>query len=171
MAIYPVPPVLNCNGTVSALDFCYSERNMSRFNTEAEAFKLLILNMNGTSFTVTNIIEVHSTARAGTCSIHRFTSITIQYCCDRFSLDPEDWFDVPSPNFAIGITTYPDTTRNLLAYISSRFTNLVAQSFEHVIEGEIPPVGSTITQEMSSNKALRMFSFVLGKCIGVDLLS
>lgn len=161
LVIYPVPPVLNCNGTISALDFCYRERNVSSFNTEAHVFTLLILNKDSSSFTVTNRIAVRSTASNNSCAIHQFSQVEVQYCCDRFSLDTQDWFDLPGPNFAFGIIT--ETTRALVVYETRSFTNLIAQAFQHDIEGDILAVGNTITLTEQDMSALRMFNFVLGK--------
>lgn len=166
LSFYPVPPTLNCTGTVLAVDFCYSEYNRDHFDTEEHVFTLLTLNKNGFSFTVSDVIPVHSKPSSGICTNYRFSSSNVRrYCCDRFMLDSQDWFSLPAPNFAFGITTFPRTSRNLLAYHVGDFSSLRVREFRYNID-EDPIAGATINlteQQRFSDRALMMFNFVLGK--------
>ena len=157
--------MLDCAETVSAFEFCYSDT--VKFSTEEHVFMLFTLNKNGSSFTVVNAIPVRSTPSPGKCANRTLTNpaITIQYCCDRFSLDRQDWFRLPADNFAFAITSYPRSTRKLLGYYSNSYPELIAPYFQVDIgDSGIPAVGSNFTlTEQLSTRALRMVNFVLGE--------
>jgi hypothetical protein len=174
LTIYPLPDNLDCGGTVLAVDFCHSENDVNLFDIEAQVFTLLILSRNGSSFTVNNTFAINSISSPDTCGTYEYMypypDITIQYCCDRFWLDSQDWFTLPASNFAFGVTTYPSTSRNLLAYSRREFPSLVADQYTFNIneEEEIPTTGSNFmlsNEDTLSKRSLRMMNFVFGKSI------
>ena len=163
--VYSVPQMLDCTKTVSAVEFCYSDAK--NFNTEEYVFTLLTFNRSGSSFTVVNTIAVRSTPSPGKCANHTITpAITIQACCDRFSLDSQDRFRLPTDeNFAFGIIS-ENSGRKLRGYYSEPYPELIAPYFKLDIDSGIPVIGSTITlTEEFSIRALKMFNFVLGELL------
>lgn len=160
--VYSIPPTLNCTGAVSAVEFCYA--SISHFHTEEHVYKLLILNKNDSSFTVTNTIDIYCTPSPGICANRTLDpERTIQYCCDKFSLNSQDQFRLPADNFAFGLTS-PYSTRRRLSYSDNRYPDLIARDFELDITGSaIPAEGSTFTlTEQRSDRTLELFNFVLG---------
>lgn len=159
--IFPVNPSLECNGTASALEFCYKEDDESHFFEERNLFTLLLLQQDSSSFTVTNVIEVRTTPRQEICLNYEFNARTVWYCCDSFQLDAADMFDLPSPNFAYAFT-YSPSTRSILEYCPT------APHYKYSYTG-VPTVGRVLTTNSDQWKnssevgGFLMFNFVIGK--------
>ena len=66
--VYPVSQI-NCTGTVTDVEFCYTTTSSNvNNNLELLVFSLLTLNQNMDSFTVTKSIAVSSTPNLNECS-------------------------------------------------------------------------------------------------------
>ena len=103
--IFPLPSTLNCNGTVSAMQYCYID--WLNLGTEQLIFTLLILEQNGLTFTINDVAMVTSMQRRRICTRrfdieNFFQSGTYEYCCDTLLLDMHQ-FALPVQNFAFGI--------------------------------------------------------------------
>ena len=126
--IYPVPSTqVNCNGTVMALDYCYSGGRIGR---REDAFTFITLEQSGNSpnWRVTRRVSVQTTPLETICSN---TSNGSQYCCDTIPLDVTDHFTFPSPaeiNFAFGITI-PDSDSDTNAPQLLAVTNITVQQY------------------------------------------
>lgn len=157
--IYTVPSTPNCGGTVLALDFCYSESIRDDYDAEKHILTLLTLNRIGSSFNVTDVIDVQSRPRQDNCSDHTFPDgFMAQYCCGRYRLDRE--FGLPS---GFAVTMYsppPGTSRQMLTYRDMRVND-----FGSEIGGTgIPNVGSIINA-VASERQLAMFNLVIGEFV------
>ena len=126
--IYPVPSTqVNCNGTVIALDYCYSGGLIGR---REDAFTFITLEQSGNSpnWRVTRRVSVQTMPLETICSN---TSNGSQYCCDTIPLDVTDHFTFPSPaetNFTFGITI-PDSDSDTNAPQLLAVTNITAQQY------------------------------------------
>lgn len=159
--IFPLPPDLNCSGTVSSLRFCYSTSS-SFLDQEQLAFTLLIMKRNGLDLNITHSIAVHSTPREEIC-----TRELLQYCCDTISLNMMDGFSLPSENFSFGISSLESTVR-LLEYSDFHFPSLEVDHYRiSNLDFPTPSVGSVYTLDdsdsLESDRALRLFQFIIGK--------
>ena len=99
--LYPVSSEeLGCQGMVSAVRFCYGDLSATiNLGTRRRIFTLLILEeMDGSQFRVTETVDVHSTPTNQICTQERYLIINAHYCCDTFPLDH------PTANFAFSIT-------------------------------------------------------------------
>lgn len=115
--LYPLPDVLNCQGTVTALEFCYVIRNFV-FGTSTNILTFYTLEQAGSAFTITNIIDVSSVPTAQICT--EVSSISRTYCCDTMQLSSNDQFTLPAADFAFGFDVKTDiNTVDLLAYRSA----------------------------------------------------
>ena len=159
--IFPLPPDMNCSGTVSSLRFCYTASS-SFLDQEQLAFTLLIMKRNGLDLNITKSIAVRSTPREGIC-----TRELIQYCCDTVSLDLMDRFSLPSENFTFGISSLDSTVR-LLEYSDFHFPSLQVEHYRIPnLDFPTPSVGSVYTLEdsdsLETDRGLRLFQFIIGK--------
>ncbi len=102
-SLFPVPSTLNCSGTVSALEFCYSPQDIT-FGTNYTVFTLLVLEQGGLTFAINRSIPVYIIPTAQKCIDQPSENITFHFCCDSMHLDMADQFSLPAPNFAFGIT-------------------------------------------------------------------
>ena len=90
--MFPLPPELNCSGTVSQISYCYEPITL---NLPQIVLQLLILEQSGDNFTLLNSIDVQSTPTDSVC-------FDVDFCCDITTLAEKDRFQLPSPNFAFG---------------------------------------------------------------------
>ena len=153
--IYPVPSTLNCSGTVSAVQYCYSVSS-GALGTEREVFTLLTLQQNGLNFVVSSVITVRSTPTGQICT-RGF--LGIQYCCDIMALNPMDQFDLPAVNFAFGII--PEDS--LLTFNTASFPQFVAEHYRQ--QETTVAVGDTITFSGNTltDRAFRLVQFFISK--------
>ena len=102
--IYPIPSAqVNCNGSVSSVEFSYTVHSIDTNSTEYKVFTLSTLYQNGSIYTVTNSIPIQSRPSSDIC-----TGIgSPQYCCDIARLNDTDKFKIPTSNFAFGISIPP----------------------------------------------------------------
>ena len=153
--IFPVPPVLNCSGIVSAMKFCYAVD--SDVETEQSIFSLLILEQRNLSFLRMNSILVTSTPSERICTTINVFSLGRQYCCDTKQLGITERFLLPSPNFAFGILQPSD----LLAY-----GNTSSFLVEHFRIPATRLLGNAITfseEERQFDRGLRLIQFFISK--------
>ena len=154
--IYPVPPTLNCSGTVSAVQFCYVLSGV--LGTEREIFTLLTLGQSGLNFVVSSVIPVSSTPTEQICTSALFLG---QFCCDVMLLNSMDQFDLPAANFAFGIIS----EGSLLAFNTAFFPQFIAEHYR--LEDATLAVGDNITvnisQSILTDRALRLVQFSISK--------
>ena len=155
--IYPVPSTqVNCNGTVMALDYCYSGGQIGR---RENAFTFITLEQSGNSpnWRVIRRVSVQTTPLETIC-----TSSDSQYCCDTMPLDVTDHFAFPSPaeiNFAFGITipdSDSDNTPQLLAV-----TNKIVQ--QYILSDSPDETVRLNTQNLQSDQGVRLLRFRISK--------
>ena len=156
--VYPIPSTLNCNGTVTALRYCYNA-NIFQLGTEQLVFTLLTLEESGPSFTISDVISVRSTPTLQICTGILF----IITCCDLWTLDVVKQFPLPTMDFAFGVAASDSVT--LLSF--SSFSQYRVEQYIQGTEtlGSLA-VGSTITvnsDSMTTSSTLRLFQFVISK--------
>ena len=167
--IYPIPPTLNCNGIVTAIEFCYAVQD-SQLNTDVIIFTFLTLQQNGLNFTVTDMLNVPSTPTSEMCTRVPIGPVTLNYCCDTLSLDLTSLaqFPLPMEQFAFGIV--PTFQNQLLRYdpYSSPGSSLKAEqfTFTEAMGANMPAPGRTYTfNESDMNEALRLIKMHISKFI------
>ena len=160
--VYPIPSTLNCNGTVTALRYCYNANNF-QLGTEQLVFTLLTLEESGPSFTISDVISVRSTPTSQICT-GTFLVFTGQYCCDLWTLDVVKQFPLPTMDFAFGVAASDSVT--LLSFSSFSSQYRVEQYIQGTETLVSLAVGSTITvnsDSMTTSSTLRLFQFVISK--------
>ena len=166
--IFPVPSTLNCSGTVSAIEFCYSINFLiDRLGKETRALTLMILEQNGLNFRITDLIDVRSNSTAQKCTNLMFRS----YCCDTIILREERRFHLPVSNFAFG--TIPERS-SIFSAQSSHLRYRVESFPEFRVERYslprldlgTPAMGDTFTLtdvDRRTDLALALLQFVMSK--------
>ncbi len=172
--IYPVPSTLNCSGTVSAVEHCYTGlRGNFAYGINYPVFTLLTLEQNGLTFRITDRIIVRSTPISQRCtnSYAQFPNI-VQYCCDSFPLHVIDQFRLPSSSFAFAIVPVSSTIRQL------RYRYRIHPQY-HVVMYSLPAsvfrtlaVGNTftLTTGVGTIAGMRLLRFVLSKYSTLSLI-
>ncbi len=166
----PIPSTLNCSGTVTAVEFCYFRvvrDSVIEYGTEYPLLTLLTLEQNNTfTFTVTNRINISSTPTPEICTDVIFDIAPLdvyRYCCDSMELNVTDHFNLPAPNFAIGMSS----TFQLLqpAYrLDSRPEFRVEQYSNDGSASSEPLTEDTFTlSRLRTQQTLRLFQFVISK--------
>ncbi len=93
--------ILNCNGTVTAVEFCYTTTSTINSRGQRKVFTLLILNQsNGQYYNVTKSIPVFSYK----CNASR--------CCELMTLQDQDQFNLTKSDFYIGLSSESDHNLN-----------------------------------------------------------
>ena len=171
LSIYPVPPASlqgdQCSGTVTTVEFCYAENNLTLFFSENYAFTLLILRQssNALNFTVLDVIPIRNVPSPSECSNLTLSHITVEYCCSNHSLHPSNWFHLPaSSDFAFAITNQGWASRTILEYNSP----LVQHMRHNIQNGGIPAVGSRLTfrqEDVKADRGLKVFKFLIGESL------
>lgn len=154
--VFPLPPNLNCSGTVSAIHYCYDPDEGDGFYV----FTLLILKQNGLTFTITNTIDVFDTTEtSASCATLRRASTLLPrpICCDTMILDRNDLFTLPADNFAFGIVSF-----SLYAIRAGQIPQFLVEHFRFYPE-TVPDNTFTLTEESRFDRALRLFEFIIGK--------
>ena len=108
--IFTIPSVPSqCNGTVTALEFCYrAHRGYLNTSELHDVFEFLSVTRDGHLFNIIYRFTVQSALQSSYCS-HWLNGDSD--CCDTFVLPQEQWFKIPS-TFGVNI---PNSDRNLLA--------------------------------------------------------
>jgi hypothetical protein len=163
--IFPLPPTLNCSGTVTEVRFCYRSNQLG---SEVLVFTLLTLEQIGQNFSIRNVINVRSTPTVDICTGSRILVLLVQYCCDTLQLDTTNQFNLPTPNFAFGIIARSGTRGfggGLLTFDAS-FSQYAVQ-VEHYRPSSVDvAVGNTISVgNLTTGRRLRLFKFLLSKFI------
>lgn len=160
--VYPLPSTLNCNGTVSAVRFCWRKSAHITTSTEEPVFRLLMLNQTGQFFNIAHIIPVHSrpTDQMCTCRSNKY----VDYRCCNCSINITDQFHLPAPNFAFGII--PSSSVTLFAF-TSRYK---IQHYWQNTTTELwsPSEGNTISvasMRMLTDRAPILIQFLISKYI------
>ena len=168
--IYPLPSSLSCGdgGTVTSFQFCYQGSN---FGTEQSIFRLLVLQQSGSTFTITNTVLVRSTPTDQICTsreVPRFLlpPVTVNYCCDTFTLDMAVQFSLPASNFAFG--TIASGTNLFLAYSAGNNdnSNLLVDHYRFNQEDFDATEGSTFTVDndnLMNDRSVRLLQFFISK--------
>ena len=155
--IYPVPSTqVNCNGTVMALDYCYSGGQIGR---RENAFTFITLERSGNSpnWRVTRRVSVQTMPLETIC-----TSSDSQYCCDTMPLNVTDHFAFPSPaeiNFAFGITI-PDSNSDTNAPQLLAVTNITVQQY---ILSDSPEEMIRLDRQDMQSQGVRLLRFRISK--------
>ena len=167
--IFEIPPALNCNGTVSALQYCYLGN--INFGREQLVFTLLLLKQDRLNFTVTDTIAAISTPSSQICTRRNIFLFTLQYCCDTLLLGEEQKFSLPTSNFAFG-TRFAEF---LLTYIPSLNPRFLVENFR--LAGEDLPLftaGDRFTvneEDRRRDGALQLLQFLISKALHSLVLS
>jgi hypothetical protein len=161
VTIFPLPPTLNCSGTVSAVSYCYFREAESNFNEEL-IFTLLTLEQKGqNNFVVTNEINIHSTTTADIC-----TTFLGRTCCDTSQLNAANQFNLPTSNFAFGIISRSEWSVSL-GNLQTFGTSLSQYAVEHYSLSSVNvnvAMGSTITVgDLRTDTRLRRLKFFISK--------
>ena len=161
--IFPLPPSLNCSGTVSAVQYCYEGDNLG---TEQSIFTLLILQQSGTTFNITNTVLVRSTPSNPICT-SQFRRLT--YCCDVLTLDVADQFSLPTTGFAFG--TIASRENLFLAFNPSSVvnSNLLVNHYRLNENNFDTTEGSmfTVTSDLMDDRTSRLLQFFISKSIPI----
>ena len=163
--IYPVPPTLNCSGTVSAVKYCYGSSETIGINSLV--FTLLILEKNGLRFRVTDVIQVQHRSNTNCIAKSRYTLEGLidgsdpQYCCSSMNLEQ---FHIPQPNFAFAVVP----AHSIIAYNPTSFPDYKVEkySFPKSVLHTLIAVGDTFTLTNTSrrtNESLLVIQFVISK--------
>ena len=163
--IYPIPSTLNCNGIVTAIQYCYGVLD-EKLDTDVFIFTFLTLEQNGLNFTVTDMLDVPSTPTSEMCTrMPGLASINFNYCCDTLSTSQ---FPLPVEQFAFGIVPQ----FQLLRYNPNFFPGdlLQAEQFTFMVEnaGNMPTSGRTYSfseTDRQTDEALRLVKFLISKSI------
>ena len=125
--IFTIPSVPSqCNGTVTALEFCYRAHSGYLNTSELHnVFEFLSVTRDGHLFNIIYSFTVQSAPQSSYCS-PRLNGDSD--CCDTFVLPREQWFKIPS-TFGVYI---PSSDRNLLA-IPFFAVNLNIEKFQTVV--------------------------------------
>ena len=151
MYIYPLPASLNCNGTVSAVEYCYAYFNTStRREEELLVFTLLTLEWNERNIRITDSIGIRSTPDQIKC--------TDFFCCDATRLNLMDQFHLPARNFAFAIAPSSNESAFLLGFNGTFYPQYLVRHYTRsLFEGSQFNV-------TPSDEALRVFQFIISKC-------
>ena len=97
--VYPINSnQLNCTGLVTALEFCYTTATGLNDNSARDVFNFLLLNrQTGNVSEVVKSILVRANPSQATCM-----SSNSRRCCEVMEFNPQDQFNITSPNLAIG---------------------------------------------------------------------
>jgi hypothetical protein len=155
ISIYPLPSMLNCNGTVIGVKFSYWIP-FQWLGRRQLIFTLLTLKQNGSNLNITDIIPVYSTPRHEMCpKILIFWGVI---CFDYVPLSLAHQFYLPAESFAFGI-------RNIqLLQFYPRLSARVEYHRLRVWEVGGFNVGSTISVDnTTSNGSLKLFAFRISK--------
>lgn len=154
--IFPVPPMLNCSGTVSEIEYCY---NAIGFPTGLVVFTLSILEKkNEETFLVTNTVSIQSSNNCPTTG--GFSQF--QFCCGTLTLHSSDQFHLPTENFAFGIVTL-SSSRTLAAFPSTVSPQYLVEHYT-VSVTEVPVMGDTLrVGSTETNKTLRLLQFSMSE--------
>ena len=107
--VYSIPSIeLGCIGTVTVVEFCYRIHNDSIDNAPMNGylvFNLSTLSQNRNSFKVKDSIPVNSRPNRVKCMGSGNSNMDNYYCCDMMRLNVADQFQLPTENFAFGVST------------------------------------------------------------------
>ena len=169
--VYRIPSTLNCNGTVSSLDYCYGgliqSNSMINYGTEYHLFTLLIFEQNGLTFRITDLLDVFSTPTRQICTDRLLSQFEqhFRFCCS--TLQHEAIFSLPAANFAFGIL--PRSLVSQIRYIVRQLPQFRVErySFSTSLLGT-PAVGDTFTLTgddavVRTDRALRLLQFGISK--------
>ena len=167
--VYLIPPTLNCNGTVSAVEFCYfggTEFGVI-LGTNTSVLDLFTLEQNGTTFRITNEINIYSTPTREICTDRFFDdfSLTIRYCCDKFTLNFADQFHLPALNFALGAMLSSGAI-SALSYDVNSFPQFRVESFQYLFPFDAIATGDTLSladATRRTDRALRYIQLAISK--------
>ena len=159
--IYPVNSAeINCSGTVTALDFCY-RAFASDLGSNSLVFTLSLLQGNGgIDYTVTNTVEVRGTSSSSDCSRDIIGS---RFCCEIFTLSPQDQFNLPSPNFAFGITIPSSGNINMFGLSPGTYSNLTAGQYQLSVAPVVGGVYSFPSNSLVVSETLKWLKFLISK--------
>ena len=97
--VYPINSnELNCTGLVTDLEFCYTTTIAPSDSSARKAFNFLLLNrQTGNRFEVVKSILVRANPSQANCM-----SSNPHRCCEVMKFNPQDQFNITSPNLVIG---------------------------------------------------------------------
>ena len=156
---WPAEEQARCPGTVVALEYCYGRRRSS-LPPSQPVFVLILLEQDTArgGYNVTQMVEV-TALNSSNCTNRE----GVNTCCERQRLDPQKQFDVPSPSIMFGISATGDDS--ILGYRLGQENETVG----FVIKIDAIQNGF-ITLNGGEPLTYRMFNFIIGKIIPVDLL-
>jgi hypothetical protein len=159
ISIYPLPSVLNCNGTVIGVNFSYWIP-FQWLRTKQLIFTLLTLKQNGSYLNITDIIPIYSTPMLKMCPLvlsKHFRPWRV-ICFDYVPLNLTEQFYLPARSFAFGIHDI---------WLLQFHPQLNARVEHHRLRAwEVGGfnVGSTISVDnTTSDRSLKLFAFRISK--------
>ncbi len=130
---------LNCRGTVTAVEFCYSGTTNDQ---QREVFTLhTIAKQNDGTITVTNSIPVRFSTSSQCYASSR--------CCDTMPLEQQDQFSLPESNFLLGMSTRANP--NLPGLFTSLQSSYSTQSY--LISGQ-PTINTVLSGRVTQSLRL-----------------
>lgn len=151
--VFPVPEILNCRGTVSAIRYCYRV-SRSYFETGLHCWPWNTQHSTA-SGAVVCMISVYSTPTSQICT-EKIIQVIFRvkyylYCCDSMSLNMMDKFHLPASNFAFGIVHA--SSASLLTFSTSSIGYTVECYSEAKGPVSLPPVEGTVYTFSPSSRA------------------
>ena len=168
--IYPIPSTLNCNGIVTAIEYCYIVQD-AQLDTDVFIFTFLTLQQNGLNFTVRDVLDVASRPTSEICT--RVVSVqlqTLNYCCDTLSLDSTSLaqFPLPMEQFAFGIVPTFQLLRYNPAFPPGSSLQAEQFTFTEAMGDNMPTPGRTYSfseTDRQTNEALRLINLLISKFV------
>ena len=114
--------MLNCNGTVSEIRYCYFSDNPPA--SKVEIFTLLTLERAGMVFNVDSSVTVFNSSSAENCTM----ATEGYYCCESLELVSENQFRLPALNFAFGIVS--GSSAQLVQFNQSQYSQYRAEHYQ-----------------------------------------
>ena len=151
--------MVNCTGTVSAIQYCYSDASISLDN-QLEVFTLFLFEQEMPQrFRTTDVVNVRSTPTSEICRRGRHSRF---YCCDTMQISP---FLLPSASFAYGVVG-----DSILRYSGlSQYDNVEYFNFS---PGANPTVGtfySVSNDGTEDSRDVRLLQFIIGRFFPLPL--
>ena len=131
---------MNCSGTVVGVEFCYVALEVA-FGIDVPLFTLSVLEGKETNFTVLRTIVVRATPGED-CAVGARDNI---FCCGNVPFNIEDQFQLPSSNFAYGLTILSGIANNLIAFNRKSIPLNVSTFVDQYQRDDALRVGETYT--------------------------
>ncbi len=144
--------ILNCGGTVTAVEFCFFEPSSMN---HSNVFDLLILaRQDNNTIRVTKSIPISFHPSSDQCD-----SSDSSKCCDIMTLTEQDQFNIPTSKLLIGMVNVE--IPNLAAPFTNSYSKFETPSYQLSV-GQ-PTVNSMLTLTPPATQPLRLMWFHISK--------